>query len=103
MQQRVIPLPGHAAAAGGNYQPRLFTKLGQNLGFQSTEGIFAVLRKYEYDPDLMRLVIAGGGGCLVKNFGQYDESRVTILDDICAAAKGYEFLAYSSLRRKERV
>ena len=68
-----------------------------------TDGIFAVLRKYEYDPDLMRLIIAGGGGCLVRNFGQYDESRVTILDDICAAAKGYEFLAYSSLRRKERV
>ena len=45
--------------------------------------------------------IVGGGGCLVRNFGQYDETRVTILDDICATAKGYEYLAHASLRRKE--
>lgn len=63
--------------------------------------IFATLRRYEYNPDLMRLYIVGGGGCLVKNFGKYDESRVTILEDICATAKGYEYLAYASLRRKE--
>lgn len=63
--------------------------------------IFATLRRYEYNPDLMRLYIVGGGGCLVKHFGQYDESRVTILDDICATAKGYEYLASMSLRRKE--
>ena len=49
----------------------------------------------------MRLYIVGGGGCLVRNFGQYDETRVTILDDICATAKGYEYLAFASLRRKE--
>ena len=63
--------------------------------------IFATLRRYEYNPDLMRLYIVGGGGCLVRNFGQYDESRVTILEDICATAKGYEYLAYARLRRKE--
>ena len=63
--------------------------------------IFATLRRYEYNPDLMRLYIVGGGGCLIKHFGQYDESRVTILDDICATAKGYEYLAFASLRRKE--
>lgn len=32
--------------------------------------IFATLRRYEYNPDLMRLYIVGGGGCLVKHFGQ---------------------------------
>lgn len=63
--------------------------------------IFATLRRYEYNPDLMRLYIVGGGGCLVRNFGQYDESRVTILEDICATAKGYEYLAFANLRRKE--
>ncbi|MDO5566944.1 MAG: hypothetical protein Q4G59_09835, partial [Planctomycetia bacterium] len=39
------------------------------------------------------LVVVGGGSCLVKNFGQYDETRVTIFTDICATAKGYEMLA----------
>ena len=63
--------------------------------------IFATLRRYEYNPELMRLYIVGGGGCLVRNFGRYDETRVTILDDICATAKGYEYLAHASLRRKE--
>ena len=42
----------------------------------------------------------GGGGCLIRNFGAYDKSRVTILDDICATAKGYESLAYMSLKRR---
>ena len=63
--------------------------------------IFATFRRYEYNPVLMRLYIVGGGGCLVKHFGQYDESRVIILDDICATAKGYEYLAFASLRRKK--
>ncbi|XBX16725.1 ParM/StbA family protein [Enterocloster clostridioformis] len=67
---------------------------------QYVADIFATLRKYEYNPDLMRLYIVGGGGCLIRHFGQYDKSRVTIVDDICATAKGYEYLAFSSLRRK---
>ena len=67
---------------------------------QYVADIFATLRKYEYNPDLMRLYIVGGGGCLIRHFGQYDENRVTIVDDICATAKGYEYLAFSSLRRK---
>lgn len=67
---------------------------------QYVADIFSTLHKYEYNPDLMRLYIVGGGGCLIRHFGQYDESRVTIVDDICATAKGYEYLAFSSLRRK---
>ena len=63
--------------------------------------VFESLRKYEYNSDLMRLYVTGGGGCILKNFGDYDKSRVTIIDDICATAKGYEYLAFSSLKRKE--
>ena len=44
--------------------------------------------------------VVGGGGCLIRNFGTYDKSRVTIIDDICATAKGYESLAYMSLKRR---
>lgn len=49
----------------------------------------------------MRLYVVGGGGCLIRNFGTYDDTRVTILDDICATAKGYEYLAQMALQRKE--
>lgn len=47
----------------------------------------------------MRLYVVGDSGCLIRNFGTYDESRVTILDDICATAKGYEYLALMSLNQ----
>lgn len=62
-------------------------------------GIFRRLREHEYDPELMRLFIVGGGSCMVKNFGQYDADRVTIIDDICATAKGYELLAETKQRK----
>lgn len=63
------------------------------------EDIFRKLREHEYHPDLMRLYIVGGGGCLVKNFGDYDKDRVTVVDDICATAKGYEYLSKRKLQK----
>ena len=71
-----------------------------SIARQYVAELFSTLRKYEYNPDLMRLYVVGGGGCLIRNFGTYDKSRVTILDDICATAKGYESLAYMSLKRR---
>ncbi len=62
-------------------------------------GIFQRLREHEYNPELMRLYVLGGGSCLIRHFGVYDENRVTINDDICATAKGYEYLAELSTKR----
>lgn len=67
-----------------------------------TEGIFRRLREHEYNPALMRLYVVGGGGCLVRNFGKYDKDRVTIDGDLCAAAKGYEFLAEHYLKAGDK-
>ena len=63
------------------------------------ESIFQRLREHEYNPELMRLYVLGGGSCLIRNFGSFDKDRVTINDDICATAKGYEYLAELSLRK----
>lgn len=63
------------------------------------KGIFRKLREHEYDDRLMRLYVVGGGGCMIRNFGSYDASRVIINTDICATAKGYEYLAEIKLRR----
>jgi plasmid segregation protein ParM len=63
------------------------------------EDIFRRLREHEYDPRLMKLYVVGGGGCLIKNFGSYDNNRVTINDDICATAKGYERMLEMKLIR----
>jgi plasmid segregation protein ParM len=59
----------------------------RSVAIEYVEGIFRKLREHEYNPDLMKLYVVGGGGCLIKNFGQYDPSRVVIKDDICATAK----------------
>ena len=64
------------------------------------EGIFRRLREHEYDPELMRLYVVGGGSCILKNFGSYDKDRVTINDDICATAKGYELLSAQKRQKK---
>ena len=55
--------------------------------------IFRRLREHGYDEKSITLYVTGGGGCLVKNFYDYDKSRVFFVDDICAAAKGYEHMA----------
>lgn len=66
------------------------------------DSIFALLRKYEYNPKLMRLYITGGGGRLIEHFGIYDHDRVTIIGDICASAKGYEDFTVAQLRKEGR-
>ena len=65
--------------------------------------IFDTLRRYEYNPDLMRLYVVGGGGCVLRNFGEYNRKWVTFIEDICATAKGYEFLAYMALRKERAI
>ena len=62
-------------------------------------GIMRRLREHEYNPELMKLYIVGGGGCLIRHFCEYDPNRVTINDDIRATAKGYEFLAGLRLKK----
>ena len=57
------------------------------------------LRKREYNSELMRLYVVGGGGCMIQNFGEYDKSRVTIVRDICATAKGYEAMTVRKIQR----
>ena len=61
---------------------------------QYVAAIFDTLHSYGYDPRTMRLFIVGGGGVLVQSFGQYDMRRTEIITDLCANAKGFEFLAY---------
>ncbi len=63
--------------------------------------IWGALRKYEYDPDTMRLYIVGGGSKLIENFGTYEKSRVTIIPDVRATVRGYEYLAAKQIEREQ--
>jgi len=64
-------------------------------------GIMRRLREHEYNPELMKLYVMGGGSCMIKNFGTYDPERVTINEDICATAKGYEAIALHNLQKRK--
>ena len=60
--------------------------------------IFDILRAHGYDENTMLLYIVGGGGCLVKIFYKGSFDHIRIIDDICATAKGYEYIAEIKLR-----
>lgn len=66
-----------------------------------TAEIFDKLSEYEYDSEMVKLHIIGGGGCLVQNFGIYDVDSVEIISDICATAKGYESLYLTQVRMRK--
>jgi len=63
--------------------------------------IFEILKRYDYEPSLMKLYVVGGGGLLVRNFGSFDRNRVIINDDICATVKGYEKWAEHQLSKAD--
>ena len=63
-------------------------------------GIFRRLSGHGYEPEWKKGYVTGGGYCLVKNFGQFDEDRVVLVEDICATAKGYELLV--EMQNKQR-
>lgn len=58
----------------------------------------AVFRKYDYNPDLMKLYIVGGGAVVMKRFSHLTHN-VTYITDVCANAKGYEYMAKNILRK----
>ena len=76
-----------------------YSELLHRTAVEYANDIFTALRNYEYNPELMKLYVIGGGGCIINNFAEYDANAVEIIGDICATAKGYEYLAYLQFRR----
>lgn len=81
--------------------PEKYLAIIRRVAEKYTEDIFAALKKHEYNPDLVRLHIVGGGAAIIRNFGTYDPERVEIIDDICANAKGYEYVVALSWRNRK--
>ena len=83
--------------------PKDRLKLVRTVAEEYVGGIFRRLREHGYDGSTMDLIVTGGGGCLVKNFYRTKGSRVRFIDDIRAAAKGYEYLAGLQLKAEQCV
>ena len=79
--------------------PEKYTAVMQKAAKEYSDTILAKLREYEYNPEIMRLTVMGGGACILKHFWDGSNKRVQYIDDICATAKGYELLALNNLKR----
>ena len=73
-------------------------KIIRSIAMDYVKNIFRRLREHGYDEGTMMLYITGGGGCLVKNVYKFNADRVKFVDDISAAAKGYEYMAEIQLK-----
>ena len=73
-------------------------KIIRSIAMEYVKDIFRRLREHGYDEGTMVLYITGGGGCLVKNFYKFNADRGKFVDDISAAAKGYEYMAEIQLK-----
>ena len=61
-------------------------------------------RGFQYEiGNTMTLYATGGGGCLIKNFSNVNADRIKFVDDICAAAKGYEYLAEAHMKSEAKL
>ena len=78
-------------------------KIIKSVAAEYVRDIFRRLRERGYDDSTVMLYITGGGGCLVKNFYKFSADRVKFVEDICAAAKGYEYLAEAQLKDEGKV
>ena len=73
----------------------------QRIAAQYTDNIIKRLADYGYKENLVHLYVAGGGGCLLRNYSDIAlKGNVTFIEDICANAKGYEYLAVQKQRRQ---
>lgn len=78
-------------------------KIIKSVASEYVRDIFRRLREHGYDESTMRLYVTGGGGCLIKNFYKLNADRTVFVEDICAAAKGYEYLAEIQLSADKGV
>ena len=79
-----------------------YLKIIKIVAAEYVRNIFRRLREHGYDENTMTLYVTGGGGCLIKNFSKVNADRVKFVEDICAAAKGYEYLAETQMKSEAK-
>ena len=76
-------------------------KTVERIAVRYTKDILKRLVDYGYKENLVHLYVTGGGGCLLRYYSDIaSKGNVTFIEDICANAKGYEYLAMQKQRRK---
>ena len=76
-------------------------KVVERIAAGYVENILKRLIDYGYKENLVHLYVIGGGGCLLRHYSDIaSKGNVTFIEDICANAKGYEYLATQKQRRQ---
>ena len=75
---------------GDAHIPEHYTAVLKEEAKKYADTIMDTLYKYDYDEDFMTLYVVGGGQCLLRRYGSYVPQKVIFVEDICAAAKGFE-------------
>lgn len=81
--------------------PDHYNEVLKNVALIYAKKIMETLYKYDYDPDFMTLYVIGGGHCLLKRYGNYVPGKTIFVEDICAAAKGFEKAAEIKLAKDD--
>ena len=110
MSNELLAVSGHAMPydvcedflrRGNAELPEKYTTVMRKAAEEYSDSIIAKLREYEFNPEIMKLTVMGGGACILKHFWNGSDNRVRYIEDICATAKGYELLALNNLKRYE--
>lgn len=78
--------------------PSEYAKVMQRCAAEYCRNILDTLYKYDYNSQIMKLFVVGGGAVVMKNFSDIP-SKTFFITDVCANAKGYEYLALRKMRR----
>lgn len=84
---------------GSAHIPDHYNEVLREQAVRYAATIMDTLYKYDYDEDLMTLYVVGGGHCLLKRYGKYVPQKVIFVEDICAAAKGFEEASFRKLSK----
>lgn len=84
----------------GNNLPAVYVELTEGMLREKVHSLELELAERGYSLDYINLIYVGGGALIAKNYAGKYRSHAAYDCDLCANAKGYEFLAGQMLERR---
>lgn len=84
----------------GSNLPAVYVELIENMLREKIHSLELELAERGYSLDYINLIYVGGGALIAKNYAGKYRSHTAYDCDLCANAKGYEFLARQMLERR---
>jgi plasmid segregation protein ParM len=69
-----------------------YEKIMQDSLKEYTLMVYQLLKKFRINTALTPVIFVGGGGCIMKQFGEQNQTMTEYITDLTANARGYEFL-----------